>query len=70
MATAWRSAEAEAHEAKADAIEHAEDALRDCIGAVDGMERLAIDAALQVLEFARERHAKRAFLLRGEAQRV
>lgn len=66
MQTSWRSAEADAHEAKADAIEHAQDAMRDCLGALERMERQSLVAALQVLEASRERHAKAAYLLRGE----
>jgi hypothetical protein len=61
----WRNADADAHEAKAEAIETAMEALAGLTGALDSVEELAIVQTVNLLQRARARHDKAAKLGRA-----
>jgi hypothetical protein len=63
MTDSWRQADAQAHEAKAEAIEHALAALDAVRGFAPTMLRNAIDAAAYALEAERARHEQQAKLV-------
>lgn len=63
MTDSWRQADAQAHEAKAEAIEHAIAALDAVRGFAPAMLRNTIDGAALALEAERDRHEQRAKLV-------
>jgi peptide deformylase len=60
----WRNVDADAHDAKAEAIQHAIDALTGLEGALDTVEALQVAGAKHLLERAAARHAEAAKLTR------
>lgn len=62
MNEAWRSADAEAHSAKAEAIQNAIDTLAGLNGALDSIEGSLVRNTVGVLDRARERHETAAKL--------
>lgn len=62
MNTAWRNADADAHRAKAEAIDNALAALDGLDGALDNIEGPVIENTLNVLKRARELHEAAAKL--------
>ena len=60
---AWRGCEADAHTAKADALQFALDSLAALDGAVDGLVWARVLDTMSLLELARERHEQAAAVL-------
>lgn len=54
--TQWRGAEADAHEAKADALRFAAETVEGIIDALEPLEQPSVRNAVAVMERARERH--------------
>lgn len=65
MTLSWKAVEADTHDAKVEAIEHAQRALADVFEMLDATSRMALQPSLAMLEIERGRHAERAALLRG-----
>ena len=63
MNEAWESAYADAHQAKAEALEQAIGCLEGLDGALDNIESPVIRNAVALLERARERHERAGKLL-------
>jgi hypothetical protein len=63
MNEAWKTADADAHHAKAEAIAHAINTLDGLDGALDAVETPVIHNAVALLVVARERHETAAKLL-------
>lgn len=62
MNQSWRTADADAHHAKAEAIETAIEALCGLHGALDNIEDVTVVATVNMLQRARVRHVEAAKL--------
>jgi hypothetical protein len=64
-ANTWLEADADAHETKAEALEHARDTLHGVLPIMDTIGGGLVSSAVAALEAERKRHEEKAAVIRG-----